>query len=233
MKKPKETPKPKSKAPLLLPEALEKLARDAYCFNPEHDKEIERLNGEVDRLKAQIGLLEAGKSGVMKDIEGRMAQREAELRAQKTEIQYQVEEAQKRTAEVQEDLNDANAKILDLEAKFASSEDIFKKKFRDKSLCFDIMHRMVQGRAMHIMTVPELFIFGIRLLSRPPNSDDDILVAVTTSMVADVEASKRVVDVHQARRLGEDLRKHPLMASLQKDANRGFDYGCPDKVKNR
>jgi len=223
MKKPKETPKPKSRAPLLPPEALEKLSRDSYCFNLEHDKEIERLNGELGRLKAQIGVLQGEKDHVAKEVEQRVAQRELELKTQKAEIQDQLDEAQKRTAEVQRDLEDAKARVSDLEAQLASSEEASKKKFRNDGLCFDIMHRMIQGRAMHLLAVPELFVLGIYLLSRSPNPADDILVAVSKDMVCDVDAAKKVVSTQQARKLGEDLRNHPVMLSLfQKNPNRGI-----------
>jgi hypothetical protein len=201
--------KKKPQAGLTL-ELMEKLSKEAYCFNLEHETEIERLKADIDRLLKE-----------KEDLKRQIGVQESKLK----EEHLKVMDGKKGEFE---DLRDANAKledenatwgdlVRDLEIKLALSKEETKREFRKAGMCFDFMHKTIEGRRGHTLSIPELFTFTLSLLYRGPDDPfgDNVQIFLPAQMTPHVERAKKTMDVKKARDLGEDLKRGDLSKYLK------------------
>jgi hypothetical protein len=195
----------------LTQELMQKLSQDAYCFNLDHENEIERL-------KAEIGRLTKDKEELKLQIEGQETKLKQEYLAIIEGKKGELEDLRDEIAKLVDE-NKTSADIArDLENKLVTSKDEVKKEFRKEGKCFDFMHKAIEGRRGHTLSIPEIFALSVSLLYRGPTDNfggDSIQIYVPLKMAPLVEGAKKAIDVKRARDLGEELKKGDLSKYLK------------------
>lgn len=195
----------------LTQELMEKLSQEAYCFNLDHENEIDRLKAEIDRLGKE-------KEDLKHQIDAREAKLKEEHLKDMAGKKNELEDLKDEKAKLDEENTTLGEIVRDLETKLVLSKEEIQKEFRKGGKCFDLMHKPAEGRRGHTLGVPELFALSLELLSRGPTDNfggDNVQVYVPSNMDVLVERAKKILDMKKARDLGEELKKGDLSKYLK------------------
>jgi len=185
--------KPEKQA--LTQELLERLSQDAYCFNSDHDKDIETLKAESEKLKkAYVDKTASAEIDKKSALEGR----------DKT-----IGDLEEKIEGLEEQINVLTSSEAELSEKLKNAMVEAAKKFKDEGKCFDIFHRMIVGQSKEFMDIPELFAFAITLISsvNPDGSDYRFTLFMDPALARYAESAKKALDVKRARDIGDRLKK--------------------------
>lgn len=143
-------------------EVMAKLGEEGYCFNQEHDKEIERLKGELATIEAKH---KEELAKVTKDLE--------EVIMIKDDTMVLMERT---NDDLKEGIQELSGRADQFVSQLASLKEDFYKEAKEKSACYDIFHRLLEGKCRVDITTLELSAFGAYLYL----NDRDLSVSTIT-----------------------------------------------------
>ena len=174
----------------LTQELMEKLSQDAYCFNLEHDNEISKLKEEIARLTK---VNEESK----KETSAQVSKAKDENSKIVGDIESNIQDLRDDILKLQEEKNTLYGLVNELEAKGAGAKEEARKELRKEGKCFDFMHKMIDQRKGHILTIPEFFAMGLALMYKGPpgvlNYADNITVYIDPRMSDFVDVGKKLI----------------------------------------
>ena len=187
-------PKKPSK-PALTQELMERLSQEAYCFNAEHDREIDTLKAESEKLKKEHA---DGVASAVIHKEAALLEKDriiADLEEKIQTMEGRIEVLESNEAELSDKLQNSMVEAA--------------KKFKDEAKCFDIFHKLIVGQSRETMSVPELFAFAIQLLTNlsPEGPDYRFTVFMDPAIIRYATTAKKALDMKMVKEMGERFKK--------------------------